>query len=90
MRGELFNVNVFHGALRVTRVKDRIFFPIAIGRATMVFIDSYGNQLKTVQLTQTGNGTLNVAPDNLAAGIYSYSLVVNGKVIDTKRMILQK
>ena len=56
----------------------------------MVFIDSYGNQLKVVTLSGSGNGTLNVAPDNLAAGIYSYSLVVNNKVIDTKRMILQK
>jgi len=58
--------------------------------ATIVFYDTYGNQIKTVQLSQTGNGTLNVTPDNLTGGIYSYSLVVNNNIIDTKRMILQK
>ncbi len=46
--------------------------------------------MKQVQLSQTGNGTLNITPENLTSGIYSYSLVVNNKVIDTKRMILQK
>jgi hypothetical protein len=58
--------------------------------ASITFYDSYGNQLKTVQLSQTGNGTLNLTPENLASGVYSYSLVVNGNVVDTKRMILQK
>ncbi len=34
-------------------------------------------------------GTLIVSSANLAAGMYSYSLFVNGKVIDTKKMIKQ-
>ncbi len=46
--------------------------------------------MKVVELSQTGNGTLNVTLDNLTSGIYSYSLVVNGNVVDTKRMLLQK
>jgi hypothetical protein len=56
----------------------------------MVFYDNYGNQIKLVQLTQTGNGTLNITSDNLSNGIYSYSLVVNNNVVDTKRMVLQR
>src|SRR6185437_5340222 len=58
--------------------------------ANIVFYDTYGNMIKTVQLSQTGNGTLNITPDNLSNGIYSYSLIVNGAVIDTKKMLLQK
>ncbi|HTB32541.1 MAG TPA: tail fiber domain-containing protein, partial [Bacteroidia bacterium] len=70
--------------------KINYYLPEGTQGATMVFYDNYGNQLKQVQLSQTGNGTLNINPENLTAGIYSYSLVVNGKIIDTKRMILQK
>jgi hypothetical protein len=66
------------------------FLPEGTMGAQMLFFDSYGKQLKSIDLNQTGNGTLNVTPDNLSAGVYSYSLVVNNKVVDTKRMLLQK
>ncbi len=70
--------------------KINYYLPEGTIGATLVFYDTYGNQMKTVPLSQTGNGTLNITPDNLTAGIYSYSLIVNNTVIDTKRMILQK
>lgn len=70
--------------------KINYYLPKSTMGASMVFYDSYGNQIKTVELSQTGNGTLNITPDNLTNGIYSYSLIVNGNVIDTKRMVLQK
>jgi len=73
-----------------TGTKINYFLPQGTMGAYIVFYDSYGNQIKTVQLSQTGNGTLNITPENLTNGIYSYSLVVNGNVIDTKRMVLQK
>ena len=70
--------------------KINYYLPQGTAGATIVFYDNYGNQIKQVQLSQTGNGTLNITPDNLTNGIYSYSLIVNGNVIDTKRMVLQK
>ncbi len=70
--------------------KINYYLPETATSAAMLFYDNYGNKIKEVQLSQTGNGTLNINPENLTAGIYSYSLVVNGKVVDTKRMILQK
>lgn len=70
--------------------KINYYLPEGTMGATVVFYDMYGNMLKTVQLGQTGNGTLNITPDNLSNGIYSYSLIVNGAVIDTKKMLLQK
>ncbi len=73
-----------------SNTKINYYLPVGTIGATIVFYDSYGNQMKEVQLSQTGNGTLNINPENLSNGIYSYSLVVNGKVVDTKRMILQK
>jgi hypothetical protein len=66
------------------------YLPEGTMGATIVFYDTYGNQMKTIELSQTGNGTLNITSDKLTSGIYSYSLILNGKVIDTKRMVLQK
>jgi len=70
--------------------KINYYLPEGTMGANIVFYDTYGNMIKTVQLSQTGNGTLNITPDNLSNGIYSYSLIVNGAVIDTKKMLLQK
>jgi hypothetical protein len=70
--------------------KINYYLPEGTMGATIVFYDEYGNQLKEVPLNQTGNGTLNINPANLSSGIYTYSLVVNGKVVDTKKMILEK
>ena len=73
-----------------TSTKINYYLPEGTQGATIVFYDNYGNKMKEVQLGQTGNATLNLNPENLSNGVYSYSLVVNGKVVDTKRMILQK
>lgn len=70
--------------------KINYYLPEGTMGATLVFYDTYGNPIKTVQLSQTGNGTLNITSDNLSSGIYSYSLIVNSNIIDTKKMVLQK
>lgn len=70
--------------------KINYYLPEGTMGATLVFYDTYGNPIKTVQLSQTGNGTLNITSDNLSSGIYSYSLIVNSNIIDTKKMMLQK
>jgi len=38
-------------------------------------------------INETGAGKIDVNAQNVAAGIYTYSLMVNGKVMDTKKMI---
>ncbi|OQA01210.1 MAG: hypothetical protein BWY70_00460 [Bacteroidetes bacterium ADurb.Bin408] len=53
----------------------------------MAFYDAYGNEIKKVKINETGAGKIEVNAQNISAGIYSYSLVVNGKVMDTKKMI---
>lgn len=73
-----------------TGTKINYYLPEGTMGATIVFYDTYGNQIKTIQLNQTGNGTLTITPDNLTNGIYSYSLIVNNTVVDTKKMVLQK
>ena len=59
------------------------------GNAFIVFYDMYGKELKKTDVTTKGFGNINANTENLASGIYSYSLIVNERVIDTKKMIKQ-
>lgn len=66
----------------------RYFIPENItSNVFIVFNDMFGNEIKKVEITTKGFGNINANSENLASGIYSYSLIVNGNVIDTKKMI---
>ncbi len=58
--------------------------------AQIIITNNSGNTLKTINVTGNGNGTVNVDASTLAAGAYSYSLLVDGKLISTKQMVLAK
>ena len=47
---------------------------------------NFGTQLKVFKITENGMGQLNVNSSNLASGVYSYSLSVKWKIVDTKKM----
>ncbi len=49
-----------------------------------------GKIVKLVNLSAKDNGQLNLQTAELAAGTYRYSLIVDGKLIDTKTMVLIK
>lgn len=71
--------------------KINYFLPQGINGATLVFFDNYGNKLKEVELTQTGSmATLNIDATQMNNGIYTYSLIINGQIVDTKKMELAK
>jgi len=53
------------------------------------FYSSSGTLLKSIRLTE-GKGTVNLKASELAAGVYRYCLVMDGKVIDTKQMVQSK
>lgn len=63
------------------------FLPENVLRAQMLFYDATGKLIKAAELEGKGKGQLNVFADDLSNGIYSYALVVDGQVIDTKRMV---
>jgi hypothetical protein len=58
-------------------------------KAQIIFTTSDGKVIKSVEIREKGAGTLNVFSDDLSNGLYSYSLIVDGKVIDTKKMVKQ-
>ncbi len=57
-------------------------------KAEMIITDVYGKKLKQITLTNKGKGNLNVDTSGLAAGTYSYTLLVDGKVIETRKMVV--
>jgi hypothetical protein len=63
--------------------------PAEVNKAEIIFFDNNGRILKTVMVNERGPGQLIVYASNLSNGIYSYSLVADGKMIDTKKMVKQ-
>ncbi|OFY84986.1 MAG: hypothetical protein A2236_03195 [Bacteroidetes bacterium RIFOXYA2_FULL_33_7] len=57
--------------------------------AQIIFYNEFGSQIKIFNIEENGMGQLNISASNLAAGMYSYSLIISEKVIDTKKMIKQ-
>jgi trimeric autotransporter adhesin len=66
------------------------FLPETVGVATIMFYDNTGVIIKAVELQSKGNGTLHVFASNLSSGIYTYALIVDGKMIDSKKMMKTK
>jgi hypothetical protein len=62
------------------------FLPENVTTARMIFYDETGRVIKEEVIENRGNGSVTVNAQNLAAGIYSYSLEVNGKNIQTRKM----
>jgi hypothetical protein len=62
--------------------------PQTAGKAQVLFYDASGRLIKTANINK-GKGKLNVFANDLANGTYSYTLVVDGKIMDAKKMVKQ-
>jgi hypothetical protein len=61
-----------------------------VQKAQMLFYNADGKLINSIDLNERGKGQLNVFANDLSNGIYTYTLVVDGKIIDSKRMIKNK
>ena len=66
------------------------YVPAGAKSATLYVFNLSGEMLQNYTLKQYGHGTVTVSGGTLAAGMYVYSLVVDGQIVDTKQMILTK
>lgn len=57
--------------------------------AQIKIFDMNGKHIKNVQLEGTGEGKVNISADELSAGMYLYSLIINGAEVATKRMVIE-
>ena len=56
--------------------------------ASIVIFDLNGLLIKTYTIQNSGDGSIKINGNELKAGMYIYTLIVNQKEIDSKRMIL--
>ncbi|RMG81429.1 MAG: T9SS C-terminal target domain-containing protein, partial [Bacteroidetes bacterium] len=63
------------------------YIPEEISEAKMLFYNSNGIVIKSLEINERGYGKLQVYGENLSSGIYTYSLMADGKLIDSKKMI---
>lgn len=61
--------------------------PAAVQRAQIHFYDMNGILINSVDISERGEGQINVYANDLSSGIYTYSLVADGKVVSTKKMM---
>ncbi len=66
------------------------YVPQTAGNATIMVTDINGRNIKTVQLGAMGSGQITLQTSQLMSGTYTYSLYVDGNLIDTKKMILAR
>jgi len=66
------------------------YLPTTVSNAAIYVYDMNGVQLKNYSISERGKGNLVIQGSELKAGMYLYALIADGKVIDTKRMILTK
>ncbi|KAA5532115.1 T9SS type A sorting domain-containing protein [Taibaiella lutea] len=62
--------------------------PNQIGNAYMTVYDLSGRQIKTLPISKRGASSITITSDQLEAGMYIYSIVADGKIVDSKRMVV--
>jgi hypothetical protein len=64
------------------------YLPETIKNAAIYIYNMQGNQIKVIPVNANGNGSITIYGSELRPGMYLYSLIADGKEVDTKRMIL--
>ena len=59
-----------------------------VASATLYIYDMNGTQLRSIPLHQRGEGSVEINGGELKAGMYMYTMITDGQVIDTKTMVL--
>jgi len=68
----------------------KYYIPESVRIAQLCIYNLQGTQIKQIMITQRGEGSQWISGSELSAGIYLYALVVDGKEVETKRMVLTK
>jgi hypothetical protein len=64
--------------------------PEVTRHASLIIYNLEGKQLKNIQVKERGATTIKISGSEFNPGMYLYALIADGKVVDTKRLILTK
>jgi hypothetical protein len=62
--------------------------PEDISSANLIFYTMGGKQLKVIPLLSRGDFNVKILSSELSNGTYLYSLMADGKIIDSKRLVI--
>lgn len=79
------NPNPFANATSI-----KMTIPQSAATALLCIYDMSGKQISQKTITDRGKVTYSFTSEGLDAGMYLYSLIIDGKLINTRRMILTK
>lgn len=65
------------------------YIPITYSNANIVISSTTGQLLNNIAVEVKGEGSIEIGKASLQSGMYFYTLFVDGKKIDTKRMIIE-
>lgn len=66
----------------------RYYLPEGTEKAQLFIYNIDGQQVRSMELTETGEGAMTITAGELGAGIYFYTLYADGEVSQTRKMIL--
>lgn len=68
----------------------KMSLPESANQVDVVIYSLDGKQIKDLTVAQRGQAAVTIQGNELPAGMYLYALIIDGKVVDTKRMILTR
>ncbi len=79
------NPNPFNQATTIS-----FTIPENVGKAMLYIYDMQGVQINSYVVNERGLSSVKIKGNELQPGMYLYTLIVDGRVVDTKRMVLTK
>ena len=71
-----------------TSTSIEVSVPEYVKAAALFVFDMSGKQIKCIDINERGISCIPISSEGLTAGMYLYSLIADGKVVGTKKMIL--
>ena len=67
-----------------------MYLPNTVSKAVLYIYTVQSEQIKQLTIHERGNTSATIEGHTLKAGTYLYTLIADGKEVDTKKMILTK
>ncbi len=64
--------------------------PATVAKAFLCIYDMSGKQLRQEVISGRGETSFTVSAEDLGSGMYLYSLITDGMVVETKRMVINR
>ncbi len=68
----------------------KYYVPESANSSSLMIFNMEGTEIKSYSIDQKGNGKIIIEGSELSAGMYLFTLIIDEKIIDTKRMIKTK